>query len=158
MISIFRNKRGLGAPVGNLIILMAAVILSTTVVLFASNITANQVQKESLYISQTIMDKDNATIAIVNTGPTSIMINQIVIKGEKCAWNGTSTGITNNATTTENSTQTNGLAKGFEATIVVTIPTGLLTINDIGRPVTIVISTTQAAYFTETLVKATTGA
>jgi hypothetical protein len=142
----FRNKRGLGAPVGNLIILTAAVLLSTTVVLFASNVTANQVQKESLYISQVDLSINNGTITIINTGPTSIMVKQMVIKGE------TFSNYTSNP-----DIGVNGLAKGGNATLTFTnggTNGGILTINDIGRPVTIVISTTQASYFIETLVQA----
>ena len=145
MIRFFRNKRGLGAPVGNLIILTAAVLLSTTVVLFASNVTANQVQKESLYISQVDLSIDNGTITIINTGPTSIMVKQMVIKGE------TFSNYTSNP-----DIGANGLAKGTNATLTVAMG-GILTINDIGRPVTIVISTTQTSYFIETLVRAASG-
>ena len=142
MIRFFRNKRGLGAPVGNLIILTAAVLLSTTVVLFASNVTANQVQKESLYISQVNLNIDNGTLTIINTGPTSIMVRQIVIKGETFNY------------TSNPEIGANGLAKGATATLAVTMNNGTLTINDIGRPVTLVVATTQASYFIETLVQA----
>jgi hypothetical protein len=143
---ILNNKRGLGAPVGNLIILLAAVILSSTVVLFASNVTANQVQKESLYISEVTLNPSEATIVITNTGPTSIKINQIVIKGEKLDY-----------TSDPASAKTDGIAKGTDATLTVAITEGLVTSNDIGRPITIVIYTTQATYFAETLVQATAG-
>lgn len=143
MMRLFRNRRGLGAPVGNLIILMAAVVLSTTVVLFASNVTANQIQKESLYMSQTDLNTNNGTITIINTGSTSIMIRQIVIKGE------TFSNYTSNP-----DIGANGLAKGANSTLSVNTR-GILTVNDIGRPVTIVVSTTQVSYFAETLVQAT---
>ncbi len=142
MMQFFRNKRGLGAPVGNLIILMAAVILSTTVVLFAMNVTANQVQKESLYISQANLNLTSGEITIVNTGPTSIMMRQIIIKGE------TFTSYVSNP-----DIGLEGLARGGNATLTITLA-GVLTSNDIGRPITIVISTTQASYFIETLVQA----
>jgi hypothetical protein len=144
MIRFFRNKRGLGAPVGNLIILTAAVLLSTTVVLFATNVTANQVQKESLCVSQANLNISNGTITIINTGPTSIMVRQIIIKGET---------ITSYVSIPD--IGTNGLAKGENATLTMTM-NGILTINDIGRPVTIVITTTQSSYLIETLVQATT--
>jgi hypothetical protein len=94
MRNFFRSKRALGAPVGNLIILMAAVVLSTTVVLFATNVTGSQVQKESLYISSSHLWYSNSTtsiaaIAITNTGPTDIVLTKIDIKGLQCEWNGT---------------------------------------------------------------------
>lgn len=137
------NKRALGAPVGNLIILVAAVVLSTTVVLFAVNVTSNQVQKESLYIAAAYLDADKAELTIVNTGPTSIRISQLTIKGDRFS------------NYTSNPEITTGLAKGESTTLTVALTPGLITINDVGRPITIVVSTTQGAYFIETLVQAT---
>ena len=92
--SIFKNKRGLGAPVGNLIILMAAVILSTTVVLYATNVTSSQVQKEKLYITTSHIWYVDSTVSIAavgicDTGPTDIVISQFNVKGLQCEWNGT---------------------------------------------------------------------
>jgi hypothetical protein len=93
-IRLIRNRRGLGAPVGNLIILMAAVVLSTTVVLFATNITSSQVQKETMYIPSSHIWYVNSTysvaaVAITDTGPTDIVLSRIVIKGLTCQWNST---------------------------------------------------------------------
>ncbi|MGD6852797.1 MAG: hypothetical protein ACQCN6_12130 [Candidatus Bathyarchaeia archaeon] len=139
-----KNKRGLGAPVGNLIILMAAVVLSTTVVLYAVNLTSNQIQKESLFIADTKLDTEQTQITIVNTGPTSIRVSQITIKGERFS------------NYTSNPEIGTGLAKGNSTTLTVTLPSGLITVNDVGRPIALVITTTQGAYFTETLVQATT--
>lgn len=142
MMKFFRNKRGLGAPVGNLIILTAAVLLSTVVVVYAANVTSDQVQKESVFVSQADLNINYGNITIINTGPTSIMVRQIVIKGE------TFTDYKSNP-----DIGVNGLAKGANATLDVTMD-GTLTINDIGRPVTVVICTTQASYVIETLVQA----
>jgi hypothetical protein len=122
---------------------MAAVVLSTTVVLFAVNLTSNQIQKESLFIAGTNLDTEKAQISIVNTGPTSIRVNQITIKGDR---------FMNYTSSPEIGT---GLAKGNSTTLTVTLTPDLITVNDVGRPVTIVITTTQGAYFTETLVQAT---
>ncbi|XHH09764.1 MAG: hypothetical protein ACFCUE_03825 [Candidatus Bathyarchaeia archaeon] len=88
------NKKALGAPVGNLIILVAAVILSTTVVLFATNVTSSQVQKEKMYIATSHIWYVNsstsiAAIAVCNTGPIDIVLNKIDVKGLICEWNGT---------------------------------------------------------------------
>jgi hypothetical protein len=141
--SFFNNKRGLGAPVGNLIIIIAAVALSTTVVLYAVNVTTNQVQKESLYIAGATLDTEKAEISLVNTGPTSIRISQITIKGER---------FTNYTSSPDISS---GLPKGNSTVVTVTLVENLITDNDVGRPITIVVATTQGAYFTETLVQAT---
>ena len=136
------NKRALGAPVGNLIILVAAVVLSTTVVLYAVNVTSNQVQKESLFVSGATLDTEKAVISITNTGPTSIRVAQITIKGDK---------FSNYTSSPEIGT---GLPKGNSTTLTVNLTPNLITINDVGRPIAIVITTTQGAYFTETLVQA----
>jgi hypothetical protein len=137
----FNNKRGLGAPVGNLIILAAAVVLSTTVVLFAVNVTTNQVQKESLFVADATVTTKTANITISNTGPTAIRVAQITVRGEKFA---NYTSFPDIAT---------GLVRGNSTTITVTLTDNLITANDIGRPVVVVISTTQGAYFTETLIE-----
>ncbi len=91
---LFRNKRGLGTPVSSLIILMAAVILSTVVVLFATNVITSQVQKEKLYITTSHVWYINSTtsiaaVGICDTGPTDIIITQLNVKGLQSAWNGT---------------------------------------------------------------------
>jgi len=89
-----KNQCALGAPVGNLIILVAAVILSTTVVFFATNVTTSQVQKEKMYIATSHVWYANSSISIVgiaisDTGPTDIVLNKIDVKGMQCDWNGT---------------------------------------------------------------------
>ena len=94
---LFLNKRALGAPIGNLIILTAAVILSTTVVAFATNVTTSQVQKESLYIPGVHLWYVNSTsavgaIGVTNTGPTDVVLSKITIKGLPCLWNNGTTG------------------------------------------------------------------
>ncbi len=142
---LFNNKKGLGAPVGNLIILAAAVVLATTVVLYAVNVTSNQVQKESLYVAGATLDTEQAVISVTNTGPTSIRITQITIKGDKFA------------TYTSAPDIGTGLVKGGSATLTVELTENLVTVNDVGRPITLVVSTTQGSYFIETLVQATMG-
>jgi hypothetical protein len=96
MRNLFKNRRGLGAPVGNLIILVAAVALSTTLVLFATNVTSSQVQKESLYIPSTHIWIVNGTysiaaLALTDTGPTDIVLTKLEIKGMQIQWNGNGT-------------------------------------------------------------------
>lgn len=90
-----KSRTALGAPVGNLIMLVAAVVLSTTVVLFATNVTSSQVQKEKMYISASHVWFCNSTtsiaaIAICDTGATDTVLSKIDVKGLQCQWNGTS--------------------------------------------------------------------
>jgi hypothetical protein len=143
-----KSRTALGAPVGNLIILVAAVVLSSTVVLFATNVTSDQVQKESLSITKVVLDTETAVITLENTGPTSISVTQITIKGEKISFSDTSV--------TSSPTISAGLTKGDTSVITVTLPTDLISDNDVGRPITLIITTSQCAYFTETLAQAAT--
>jgi hypothetical protein len=92
---LLKSKTALGAPVGNLIILVAAVVLSTTVVLFATNVTSSQVQKEKMYIATSHVWYCNSTtsvvaIAICDTGATDLVLSKVDVKGLQCQWNGTS--------------------------------------------------------------------
>ncbi|MCL4430600.1 MAG: hypothetical protein M1167_07585 [Chloroflexi bacterium] len=90
---LLKSKTALGAPVGNLIILVAAVILSTIVVLFAVNLTTNQVQKEKLYIASSHVwyvdsNVSIAAVAISDTGPTDAVLTKINVNGLQCQWGG----------------------------------------------------------------------
>jgi hypothetical protein len=94
MIRLFRNKRALGTPVANLIILTAAVLLSITVVYFATNVTTSQIQKENVYITKIHLWYVNSSysvgaISIADTGPSDIVLTKIVVKGLQITWNGT---------------------------------------------------------------------
>jgi hypothetical protein len=89
-----KNKRALGTPVGNLMVLVAAVLLMTTVIIFAMNLTTAQVQKEKLYIVTAHVWYVNSTssvaaIGLSNTGATDVVLSKIDVKGLICQWNGT---------------------------------------------------------------------
>ena len=91
---LLKNKKALSTPIGNLIILLAAVVHSTTVVIFAINVMTNQAQKEKVYVDTTYVWYLNpsyslAAIALTNTGPTDIVITKINIKGLQSQWAGT---------------------------------------------------------------------
>ncbi len=88
-----KHKTALSTPVGNLIMLMAAVILCTTVVFFALNLTASQVQKEKLFVASSNVwyvdpQTSEAAIALTNTGPTDAVLTKIDVKGLQCQWSG----------------------------------------------------------------------
>ena len=74
--------------------ILAAVLLSTMVVIYAMNITGGVVQKEKLYIASTHVWYMNdhmsiAAIAICDTGPTDIVLTNINVKGLQSQWSGT---------------------------------------------------------------------
>jgi hypothetical protein len=90
---ILNSKKALSSPVGNLIMLLAAVILSTTVVIFAINVMTVQAEKERVYVAYTHIWYINsqtsiAAIALTDTGPTDVILTKINIKGLDCQWNG----------------------------------------------------------------------
>ncbi len=183
---LFRNKRGLGTPVSNLIILMAAVILSTVVVLFATNVITSQVQKEQLYITTSHVWYINSTtsiaaVGICDTGSTDVVITQLNVKGLQCDWNGTDnyivyckingtmpgdlplvTSLSNTADTTvqignqpyDFAVASEGLTiKSGQSIAFYAVVPNCIMIYDLATPITMVISTTQGVYFTETLVQ-----
>jgi hypothetical protein len=91
---LLKSNRALGTPVANLIILVAAVLLATVVVVYAIDLTSSQVQKEKLYVATTHLWYVNsaesiAAIGISNIGPTDIVLTQINVNGLLCQWNGT---------------------------------------------------------------------
>jgi hypothetical protein len=86
------NKKAISTPIGNLIMLLAVVILSTTVVIFAINIMTVQAEKEKVYVASTHIWYINsqtsiAAIGITDTGPTDVILTKINIKGLDCQWN-----------------------------------------------------------------------
>jgi hypothetical protein len=89
-----KNKRALGTPIGNMIVIVAAVLLCTTVCIFAVNLTTAQAQKEKLYIPSSHVwyidpNVSVAALAITNTGAVDVVLNKIDVKGLQCEWNGT---------------------------------------------------------------------
>jgi 5'-3' exonuclease len=123
----------------------------------------------------------SGAIAVTNTGPTDIVLTKIVVKGLQCAWNGSTNFIIYNKTNqtlpgdlpyvatltnTENNTIIVGnqpftfavagegltLKSGWTIMFYLTIPDRVM-VYDLGQPIRIVISTTQAVYCTETNVQ-----
>lgn len=122
-------------------------------------------------------------IAVTNTGPTDVVLSRIVIKGLQCVWNGSDSFVVyckinqtlpgdltyvENLTNTANNTITIGgqpfvfttasegltLKSGWTIMFYMTIPDRIM-VYDLGQPIRVVISTTQAVYCTETNVKTT---
>ncbi len=123
-----------------------------------------------------------ASLLVTNTGETDIVLSKVTIKGQDSAWNGTETyvlftkveGILSaspNYVSTFNQTGTNQLnldGTDYDFTVVsenlilqsgwtmlffIVNPQKLI-VYDVGTPVRVTISTGQALYATETIVKA----
>lgn len=185
---LFRSKHGLSEAISVLIIVVATVLLSTVVVLLAVNVTTSQVQKEKLYIATSHVWYVNSTtsiasLGVTNVGPTSIVLNKIVVNGVQCQWSGTTNYVvycdvdgslpgdlqyTSSISNVQNTTipisgqpfvftpASEGLTikSGYSIAFYMIIPNSI-EVYDVSMPVDIVITTTQAAYCAETLVQST---
>lgn len=90
---LFKSKRGLETPVSTLIILVAAVLLASVVVLFSVNVMAGQFEKEKVYVATSHLwyvndDQSIAAIGISNIGPTDVVLTKITVNGLECQWTG----------------------------------------------------------------------
>lgn len=122
------------------------------------------------------------SLLITNTGETDIVLSKVTIKGQECTWNSSSSyvlftkvegALSANPEYVENFTQTgsntltfNGkdydfevvgenliLQSGWSMMFFIVNP-GKLMVYDVGTPIRVTISTAQALYATETIVKA----
>jgi hypothetical protein len=147
----------------------------------ASQVQKENLSITSSHVWYTNSSYSSGAIAVTNTGPTDIVLTKIVVKGLQCAWNDSTNFIIYNKTNqtlpgdlpyvgtlsnTENNTITVGnqpftftvagegltLKSGWTLMFYLTIPDRVM-IYDLGQPIRIVISTTQAVYCTETNVQ-----
>jgi len=122
------------------------------------------------------------SLIVTNTGETDIVLSKLTIKGQSCPWNGTTTYVLYTKTegvlttnleyvSTFNRTGTNTLTlegtnyefavvsenlilqSGWTMVFFIVNPGGLM-VYDVGTPIRVTISTGQALYATETIVKA----
>ncbi|MDG6222494.1 MAG: hypothetical protein QCH99_04450 [Candidatus Bathyarchaeota archaeon] len=122
------------------------------------------------------------SILVTNTGETDIVLSKVTIKGQECAWNATSSYVLFTKVegalsanlqyvNTFNQTGTNTLTfdgaiydfevvgenlilqSGWSMLFFIVNP-GKLMVYDVGTPMRVTISTAQALYATETIVKA----
>jgi len=122
-----------------------------------------------------------AGIAVTNTGPTDVVLSRITVKGFQCAWNNSENFVVyckinqslpgdllyvKDLTNAGNNTITVGnepfvftvaeegltLKSGWTMMFYMVIPDRIM-VYDLGQPIRIVISTTQAVYCTETNVQ-----
>jgi hypothetical protein len=181
-----RDQRALSSAIATLITLTASVVLSSTVVLFATNVTTSQMSKENLIIPITHLwyvdgSSSLAAIGLTNTGSTDVIINKITVKGINCQWNADDSSfilynkingaipgdlpftevarpeatitIAEEPYTFSIATQGLSLKAGSSMACYIALP-GNLMIYDMGQPVRVVVSTTQAVYTIEANVEA----
>jgi hypothetical protein len=172
MRKILRNRLALSTVVTTLIILVVSVLLAGVVTYFAINVVSTRVQQESLSLSFTHVwvaasGNSQAAVLVKNTGGRDVVINAIQVRGIAGTF-GTNvyknvastdpapldaTGIAGLTATTAAIPIT--LASGGSLQVYITDPTSV-SINDIGTTIGITVFTSNAMYYQETNVQATT--
>jgi len=180
MKNILKNRLALSTVITTLIILVVSVLLAGVVTYFAINVVSTRVQQESLSVSQPHVwvdsaGKSQAALLITNTGGRDVVINQIQVRGIAATFASnvyTATCPTNNATLAAYPTITSGKPFGSTTTALalsgsaITLPSGgimavyitdptSVSVNDIGSTIGLTIFTSQAMYYQETNVQAT---
>jgi len=184
MRNILKNRLALSTVITTLIILVVAVLLAGVVTYFAINVVSTRVQQESLSITQTHIwvnatsDASEGALMITNTGGRDVVISQLQVRGQQCKWSNVFylTALSNDSGLTSplryNGTVGAGMQTGFANPLVVaptvglTLPSGdsmvvyvtspdSVTINDVGLTVGFTVFTSQAMYYQETNVQAT---
>ena len=166
---ILKNRLALSTVVTTLIILVVSVLLAGVVTYFAINVVSTRVQQESLQISYAHVwvagsGNSQAAILVKNTGGRDVVINAVQVRGIAGTFG---TNVYTNAasvnppaladltTITKTTAEPITLASGGTVQIYIGDPTSV-SINDIGTTIGITVFTTNAMYYQETNVQATT--
>jgi hypothetical protein len=183
MRNILKNRLALSTVVTTLIILVVSVLLAGVVTYFAINVTSTRVQEESLALTKqhvwynsTGTAATQAAILIINTGGRDVVLDKISIRGQSVTWNDVLYGITSDSISNDLECNTTAAAGTYSigdvnvtlaaATNDLTLQSGnsmvlfisspdSITINDIGLTVAMTAFTSQAMYYKETNVQAT---
>jgi len=171
-----KNRKALSTVVTTLIILVVSVLLAGVVTYYAINVTSTRVQEESLSLTKLhVWCSDSGTsqaaFLIINTGGRDVVISKITIRGQAAAWTNVYSGTTSSAVTADFSyiattpTTVSGVSlavnsgditlKSGDSMIVYISSPDSITINDIGLTVGITVFTSQAMYYQEANVQAT---
>jgi hypothetical protein len=182
---LLKNKKALSTVVTTLIILVVSVLLATVVTFYAINVTTTRVQEESLFLTKPHVWYSNtygaeAALMIINTGGRDVVIDKITVRGQECDWTKVFYNITSgsisadlpfNSTLADGGTITIGttsytfeqglsgidltLKSGHTLILYIDDPDSIA-LNDIGITVGITVFTSNAQYYKETNVQATT--
>jgi hypothetical protein len=186
MMRILRNRLALSTVITTLIILVVSILLASVVTFFATNVVSTRVQEENLYISkQHIWVNSNgvaeAAVMITNNGGRDVVISKVSVRGQQCDWTNVFYAVADPvedkvALTVDLkylaapvvATNDLGLTATASATTnVLVLPSGTtmvlyvnnpdsIGLSDVGLTVSIAIHTSQAVYFSETNIQATT--
>jgi len=176
MHKLMKNRLALSTVITTLIILVVSVLLAGVVTYFAINVVSTRVQQESLKVScpsvwVSAAGKSQAALVITNAGGRDVVISGIQIRGITVTVAGIGAATAAPATlipyaTIIGATPTNTaalaapsgtltLASGGIMVVYIADPTGV-GVNDIGSTIGLTVFTSQAMYYQETNVQATT--
>jgi len=182
-VKILKNKRALSTVVTTLIILVVSVLLATVVTFYAINVTTTRVQEESLLVTKLHIWHDGGTFSeaafiIVNTGGRDVVLDKITVRGQECQWNTVYYNITTKTISSDlpfapqgNLTNNGQVKIGTttftlkEANTDLLLPSGRtmivyiknpdhISVNDIGVTIGVTVFTSNAQYYKETNVEA----
>jgi hypothetical protein len=177
-----RNRLALSTVVTTLIILVVSVLLAGVVTYFAINVTSTRVQEENIHMTKQHIwcngsSTSQAAFMLINTGGRDLVIDKISVRGQESGWTEVFYNITTDsisADLTYNASMADAfvldiggsdytfavastdlvLKSGYTMIIYIDSPDSI-SVNDIGLTVGITVHTSQAMYYKETNVEAT---
>ena len=183
MKGFLKSRLALSTVVTTLIILVVSVLLAGVVTYFAINVTSTRVQEESVHVTkQHVWHDGNATsqaaFLMINTGGRDLVMDKISVRGQASDWTNVYYSVTTSAisadlvyqsslsngmnvtvdsanfTFTQGSTSDLILKSGNSIIVYIGSPDSISS-NDIGLTVGITVHTSQAMYYKECNVEAT---
>jgi hypothetical protein len=178
-----RNRLALSTVVTTLIILVVSVLLAGVVSYFAINVTSTRVQEESVHVSKQHVWHDGssssqAAFLMINTGGRDLVIDKISVRGQESDWANVYYNITDSSIAADlaynstldvlggdidiggstysfsNTTSDVTVRSGYSIIVYIDSPDSI-SINDIGLTVGMTVHTSQAMYYKECNVEAT---
>ena len=168
--------------VTTLIILVVSVLLAGVVTYFAINVTSTRVQEENIHMTKQHIwcngsSTSQAAFMLINTGGRDLVIDKISVRGQEAAWAAVFYNITTDSISADlayNASMADAfdldiggvdytfsvastdlvLKSGYTMIIYIDSPDSI-TVNDIGLTVGMTVHTSQAMYYKECNVEAT---
>jgi hypothetical protein len=183
MIRILKNRLALSTVITTLIILVVSILLASVVTYFATNVVSTRVQEESLYVSKqhvwvNSQGTAEAAVMVTNNGGRDVVINKVSVRGQTSAWTNVFYAVATAAddltvdllylptpviatndlglTDTAHAATTNLVLPSGSTMVIYANSPDSIGLNDIGLTVSIALHTSQAVYYSEVNIQATT--
>jgi hypothetical protein len=177
-----QNRLALSTVVTTLIILVVSVLLAGVVTYFAINVTSTRVQEENIHMTKQHIwcngsSSSQSAFMLINTGGRDLVIDKISVRGQESAWTDVFYNITTDSIAADleyNASMADAfdlniggtdytfsaastdlvLKSGYTMIVYIDSPDSI-SVNDIGLTVGMTVHTSQAMYYKETNVEAT---